>query len=1360
MCRALLLLSHLLFFSTNLYAQRGGDHFKHLSTPDGLSQSSVISIHQDQLGQMWFGTRDGLNKYDGSRFTIYRNNPNDSASLSSNDILSLSEDQAGCIWVGTHYGLNCYNPKGNVFRRFLPFGSLDSLNNGTVWCVTEIGDEEMWVGTSEGLSVYNRKTNAFTTFFHDDHDSTSLPSSHVRSIVQTRDGTVWVGASKGVCRLTQRKDDKLSFQTYSYSDSLPAYVQDILEDQRDSTLWIATKENGLLKFDPRISSFVSTEVDQPTYAHSDVRALSQDQYGNVWAGTYDGLIIRQRNGHVRQLVSEPSVPTSLSKSSVKSVYTDRKGSVWVGTYHGGVNVWDRSNNNFFNLDETLLHYDVISAIAGDSSTLYFATEGQGVTQLDTGTGESVSIGTDRYDELSGDHIKSLLLTNEGKLWMGTFKNGINLYDVRAKQFVNYTIADSLRQLLHETGVYVIREGKQHDIWFGAFGQGVLRYDSLTQDYERFTAEGSTRSLSNDQVRTLVVDQHKSVWVGTQSGLNRIVWSEGRYDLKSVEQYFVDEAGGTGDDILTLFESSQGQLWVGTKARGLFRYNGTNFDPVDVAVPDVVITAVHAVLEDDRQNLWLSTNQGIVKYAVATQTATLYDQRDGLANHEFNDNAALKVGNRYYLGGLSGVTSFDPARIVISSYVPPVILTDLKIKNQPVSPRDDQGVLQETITYTKSLTLAHHQSTFSLAYALPVFVNPTSHRYRYRLVGLQDHWTTTSQTEVTYTVQNPGTYRFEVMGANSDGVWNQEPTVLDVIVRPAPWRSPWALAGYLLIFIGVLYGALRLVRYYTTLRLQLKLEYLAAERHQEVHQEKLRFFTNISHDFRTPLTLIIGPLQQLLADYRGSYQMYRKLLVIESSANHLLKLINRLMDFRKFENDHTGLRAAEGNLAKFTREVYLSFVEFARDRDCVYTFDASDDEIPVYYDRDKLERVFYNLISNAFRYTPRGGKIALSLRREQDTAVFTVRDSGPGISAENLEKVFDRFFETSRHRDSPVSYYKGTGIGLSIAKEIITLHKGEIKARNGERGAIFTVRLALGRYHLTDEEIIDNFRLSDDVSQYEEQLERPEVTQENNLSDLILDDNAPTVLLAEDHAPLRHFVKDILRQHYNVIEAENGREAQEKALKHVPDLIISDVLMPEMAGTELCARIKKDLRTSHIPVILLTARTPLIYKLEGLENGADDYISKPFSVKELELRVRNQLDTVRRLRKKLASEDVLAPSEVAVSSLDEKLLQKALAVVEENIANERFDIASFCEELGVSRSILFTKMKAWTGSTPNEFIRHLRMQRAAHLLEQDRLTVAEVSYQVGFRNPKYFSKCFQKKFGHTPSEHATRFSENF
>ncbi len=1331
---------------------------KNISTSNGLSQSSVIAIHQDKLGQIWLGTRDGLNRYNGSDFTVFRNSSTDSLSISNNDILSIEGDSEGNIWIGTYNGLNCYNPINNKFTKYFHANNDVTLSNNTVWCVKEI-KEEIWIGTSNGLSVFDKKTKKISTYFSSVKNINGLADNYVLSIIETKKGEVYLGTSKGISKLTSRKNGTLSFQTLKHEKyNTDIFVQDIIEDKKGD-LWIGTKTKGLLKYNPFLKKFIE---DLPKIDDVDIRSIAIDKEETIWVGAYSGLSTITKDGLVNKPLTDQDENSNLVK--IKSIYTDRKGSVWIGTYYKGVSIWDISNVNFTSINKNSskkgLSFDVISSIETDKEGLiYLGTEGGGITILNTKNEIKGYLNTKITKQLTNDNVKSLFFSKEGILWIGTFTGGLSKYNVKTEKFENAHISKKLQNVLEQYGVYAIKGAGDNILWLGTFGKGIIKYNTKTNEFfEVGNQEITGKTLSNKRVRSILVDSNKNIWVATQSGLNRIVALNSEKNEYSLEHFFFDNEILAGDDILALFEDSKQRIWVGTKAKGLFLFDGTTFKSIEIKEGNTKITSVHSILEDSKGNFWLSSNQGIVNYNFLDNSVVIYDQTDGLAGNEYSDNAALKLrGDRFYFGGLQGVTYFKPNNIAINLYSPQVLLSNLKIKNETVDVNSDQQILKETITYTKTLVLDYDKANFSINFSIPNFINSTNNQYSYRLVGLENEWITTFNTEANYTIQNPGTYFFEVKGANNDGVWNTTPTTLKIIVKPAPWRSWWAFTLYGLLIALSLYGLYWVMKSKAKLKHELELEHFEAKRNEELNNSKLQFFTNISHEFRTPLTLILGPLQQILSNYNGSNSMYKKLLVIEGSANHLLQLINRLMDFRKLENNQFSLEAAEGNIVKFLREIFLSFSEFAKDSGYTYTLNTSDEEILVYYDRYKLERVFYNLISNAFRYTPEGGEISLNIIKK-DTEIFVeVEDTGVGIEEEYLDKIFDRFFEISIHKNPHKSYNKGTGIGLSIAKNIVKLHKGSLKVQNKEQGVIFSVALPLGKSHLAENEIIEDFKISDDVTQYAEQLNTPEIIVDEDVNDLVLSDEKFTVLIVEDNKPLRSFIKNLLKKEYNVLEAENGKIALKKALKFVPDLIVSDVVMPEMVGTELCAEIKENLKTSHIPVILLTSRSSLIYKFEGLESGADDYISKPFNLKEFKLRIKNLLDSTQRLKNKFSSEDNLTPSEITVSSIDEELLKKAIKIVEEHISDESFDIPFFCETLGISRTLLFTKIKAWTNFTPNEFIHEIRLKRAAQLLEQNKINVSQICYKVGFKNPKYFSKCFQKKYGITPTQYINKFT---
>ncbi|WP_394772855.1 two-component regulator propeller domain-containing protein [Flavobacterium sp.] len=1347
----------IVFISGNIFSQNKY-RLKNISTTDGLSQSSVIAIHQDKFGQMWFGTRDGLNKYDGSKFTIFRNDVTNKHSISNNDILSIEEDNTGKIWVGTYNGLNCYDPVSNTFIRYLHTKTNHTISSNAIWSIREIGDE-MWFGTSQGLTIYNKKTNKFSSVFHSDTDNSTVPSNNIITILKSKKGEIWIGTTKGLCQLISRKNGKLAFKNYPLNAVDLLNVQAITEDV-SGDLWVGTKNKGLLKFDKTSNAFVSfLSDDKYREINTDIRSLAIDKQGSLWIGAYDGIYILGKDKSI-QKINNSNNSNGIDK--VKSIFMDRKGSVWIGCYYKGVNIWDISNVNFSNYNQNSkkipMSFDVVSSIIADKNhNIYFGTEGGGITIYNKNT-EATSYINSKSGQTIKNDIKSMCLSGD-ILWIGTFSKGLSAYNTISKRIEDNRIAADLNALLKESGVYSIKSEGNEILWIGTFGKGLIRYNTVFKTFETIENDtAKTNYLTNNIVRTILVDQKNGVWAGTQNGLNFIPFKDFSSDKYSIKHFFFDSSSLSGDDILTLFQDSQKKIWVGTKAKGLHYFDGKKFNKINLRVGNTVITSIHSILEDDDKNLWISTNQGIIKYSTTQKTVVIYDQKDGLASNEFNDNSALKLdSNQFYFGSPSGATYFDAKKISLNRYAPQVLITNLKIKNETIHPNDSVGVLEKSIGYTKSITLDYDKANFSIDFSIPNYIRSKNNEYSYRLVGLENNWTTTKNTEAIFAIQNPGTYTFEVRGSNNDGVWNKVPTTLTVIVNPAPWRSIWAFLLYAIIIGLGLYGLIWIMKSKARLKQKLELEYLETKRIEENNRAKLDFFTNISHEFRTPLTLILGPLQQILANYNGTNEMYKKLLVIEGSANHLLSLINRLMDFRKLENHQVMLESAEGNIVKFTKEIFLSFIEYAKDGGYTYTFESSEEEIPVYFDRYKLERVFYNLISNAFRYTPKGGNIHLKISHDNENLFIAVEDSGAGIAEEHKDKIFDLFFEVPMHNNVKKNYNKGTGIGLSIVKNIVKLHKGNIEVTNKEtEGVVFKVTLPLGREHLLDNEIITDFKISDDISQYNIQLEKSAITEPDDIDDFVVNDEKQTILIVEDHKVLRSFMKNLLKEDYNIIEAENGRVAFEKALHHIPNLIISDVIMPEMVGTELCSKIKENLKTSHIPVILLTSRTSLVYKFEGLESGADDYISKPFNLIEFKLRVKNLLNSTERLKNKFSSEDNFIPSEITVSSLDEELLKKAFKIVEENISNEQFDIPFFCTELGVSRTMLFLKVKAWTNFTPNEFIHEIRLKRAAQLLEQNKLNVSEVSYKVGFNNPKYFSKCFQKKYGETPTQFADKF----
>ncbi|WP_187260508.1 two-component regulator propeller domain-containing protein [Pontibacter beigongshangensis] len=1367
---ALLLLSLVPAFS-----QKADFSFRHLSISAGLSQSSVISIAQDHNGLMWFGTRDGLNKYDGHTFTQYKHNPKDAYTISNNDITELLVDTQGDLWIGTFHGLNRYDYQQNRFIRFEHEDENSaSISNNNVWSVCEDRQGDVWIGTSNGLNRYDRKNQTFQTFRHDPKNPNSLSGDFIQDILEDSEGTLWVATSQGLNKMTIDMEGKPTVTRFTRNPGQPHTISDNLTqklaEDAYGNLWIGTKYGGLNKMNKKTGAVevIRHKPEDPnSISHDDVRALVFDSAGKLWVGTYTGLnLLDPGSMQVQRLQNNEGDPHSLSRNSVKSLFLDRKGSLWAGTYYGGINLLDSQNSNFKNYKNIAgqpgLSFDVISAIKEDrQGNLYIGTEGGGVNVLNTKTQKFSYIRkNETANSISHNNVKSLLLDGRDNLWIGTFSAGLNIVNLKTGKVSRYR-RDATAASISNDNIYAIVQQNDSLFWLGTHGGGLNLFNWKTGKATAFR-EGVNSNLTSNLVRTVLKDGQGNLWVGTQYGLNFLSASQMEASNPTFRHFFYDINKRTGEDVLTIFEDSQRRIWVGTSASGLSMWDSVSgsFRTHNLEVmTGSASNLVHGIMEDGQRNLWISTNQGIIQYNPGTKTYKAYSETDGLVSNEFNNNSRLEASNGYmYFGSLAGITSFHPDSIASNQYAPAVVLTDFKLFGQSVKVGEQESVLEKIVSATKEVVLDYDQAIFSIEFALPNFINSRKNHYAYRLKGLEENWNYTSSNNATYTIQAPGDYVFEVKGANNDGVWTEHPTVLKVKVNPAPWRTWWAYSIYALLVLAAIFQWMKIVLSRSRLRHALELEHLDKERQESLNQMKIQFFTNVSHEFRTPLTLILAPLEQMVAKFKGDKDAYKQLVTIENNANRLRRLIDELMDFRKYENNGLELQASEGNIVKFVEDVYASFRQFAEMQKYHYSFSSDTDVLLVWYDREKMERVVMNLISNAFKYTPRGGTIAVSVKQLPAAVEIKITDNGVGIEEEHLEKIFDRFYEVDQSRNLLITKYnKGTGIGLALAKGIVNLHSGKIEVVSRKKeGSTFVVVLPLGNEHLQPEQMVNTARPVEGHDQAEIETLLPAVAEPEMMI------AGPrrferSVLVVEDNESLRKFIAQIFSEEYDVWEATDGRAGLEMALQHVPDLIISDVMMPEMDGIDLCAQVKSNLETSHIPFILLTARTSQQFRHEGLETGADDYLNKPFNVQELKFKVRNLVNTQQKLKEKFASQTVVKPKEITVSSLDEKLLEKALLIVEENISNETFDIATFCEELGVSRTMLFTKVKAWTNLTPNEFIHTMRMKRAAQLLEQNKLNISEVGYEVGFRNPKYFSKCFQKHYSETPTAYAKRFA---
>jgi len=1337
------------FLTTNLlFAQIDKYNFRDINISNGLSNNTITSIKEDKFGQIWFGTSNGLNKYNGKEFTVYRNVPRDKFSISNSEINDVLVDRDGYVWVGTINGLNRYDPKNDVFERFYRRSNRFSLTNSLIICSLEMAKGNIWFGTANGVSIYDKKKDRFKRFLQ---GNSNKNSKSIHDIYRDKENRIWLATNKGIIKVAFDKNKKFVVKEYTINKKRTNFNINSILEVSPNIIGLGTKFDGYLFFNIKTEKFVRPKgINIPE--NLDVRDLEFDNDNNLWIATTSGLFIVTPENKTISIKENDRENNGSIQNYIRRIYKDKNGFMWLATQNRGIITWDKSYQNFLQLKNNNLYNNITNDIVTDSdNNIYFGTEGGVLNLLDQKGDISEIFRINTLDKNINTPIKSLYFNNNNLLFIGTQNKGIITYDVKSKRIQEDIISEELNKYLENVIIHDIKKDANNNLFIGTFGKGLVIYNLITKEIKAYTK----LEIATNIIKSIHIDKNGNALIGGLGGASTI-----NFNKKSnveIKNYFKEKIFSTYN-ISTVFTDSNNINWVGTTTRGLYRIEGKKVKQVRIITRNKFST-VCAILEDDKENLWLSTDKGIIKYNPKTAKSFLYNQNNININNDFRHNSGLKLDDQFYFGHLNGVTTFNPKKMIKTAKVPKVILSELKIKNEIVTINGDEGVLSKSLKYTDVLELDHNNSNFSISYALPNYINSAGNRYAYRLKGLDDAWMSTKQTEAFFTLQNAGIYEFQVRAANHDNVWNNKLTKLKIKIHPAPWKTWWAYTLYIIFLFGLFYGFIWFVQSKSRLKDKLELEHIAHKKNEELNKVKLQFFTNISHEFRTPLTLITAPLQNILSNYKGPSDIYKKLKIIESSTNHLLRLINRLMDFRKLESNQFQLKTAEGNIVKFLQEIFLSFTEHAKDGNYNYKFSPSEDEILVYYDRFKLERVFYNLISNAFRYTKKGGAIFVKIKQENGKVIIEVEDSGVGISDEFIDKIFDRFFEVAVHKQTESNDIKGTGIGLAIAKNIVKLHHGNISVVNMKpHGAKFSVTLKTGKEHLSKKEILKDFKKSDDVSQYVTQIDFPEYINKD-LEELILEEKKYTILIVEDNVVLRSFIKEILKEKYNILQAENGKIALDMAIKYLPDLIVSDVIMPKMVGTELCSRIKTNIATSHIPVILLTSRSSLIYKFEGLESGADDYITKPFILKEFKLKIKNILDSKQNLKNKFITDSCFESLDVSLTSLDQKLLEKAFQIVKENVSNQDFNITQFSEDLGVSRSMLFTKIKAWADATPNDFIQEIRLNHAAKLLELNKLNISEVSYKVGFKRPKYFSQCFKKKYGMTPSEFIEKFKTN-
>lgn len=1317
--------------------------FSYISINEGLSQSTVFSIDQDKRGNMWFATYDGVNKYDGYAFTVYQHNEDDPNSIANDISRIVKTDSQGRVWIGTRDGLSRYDEEKDIFQNFFYEKNGKHLQvNG----IEEISPEQLLISTPEGLIMFDIKESKF----RDDSFSTAMHKT-IASTLYRQDDQIYIGTSTDglyTYSITQKTFEKV----------IPILgtkqIQAILQ-QSPTRIWVATEGAGLFLINPKtkeIKNYLHSPSNPKSISSNYIRSLAMDSQNRLWIGTFNDLnIYHEGTDSFASYSSNPVENGSLSQRSVRSIFMDSQGGMWLGTYFGGLNYYHPIRNRFKNIRnipyKNSLSDNVVSCIVEDKDkNLWIGTNDGGLNLYNPITQRFTSY-TLQEDEsargIGSNNIKAVYVDEKKSLvYIGTHAGGLSILHRNSGQVENFNQRNS--QLVNEN-VYAILPDGEGNLWLGTLS-ALVRFNPEQRSFTTIEKEKDGTPVVSKQITTLFRDSHKRLWIGGEEGLS--VFKQEGLDIQKASILPVSNVTKLFTNCI--YEASNGVIWVGTregfycfneKDKQIKRYNTTNGLPNNV---------VYGILEDSFGRLWLSTNRGISCFNPETEKFRNFTESDGLQSNQFNTASYCRTSvGQMYFGGINGITTFRPELLLDNPYTPPVVITKLQLFNKVVRPDDETGILTKNISETKSITLKSWQTAFSIEFVVSNYISGQHNTFAYKLEGYDKEWyyLTDSRT-VSYSNLPQGTYQFLVKAANSDGKWNPIPTALEIIVLPIWYKTWWALLIFFATFAGFITFVFRFFWMRKSMEAQLEIERRDKEHQEEINQMKMRFFINISHELRTPLTLILTPLQEIINKISDRWTR-NQLEYIQRNANRLLHLVNQLMDYRRAELGVFELKAKKGNAHQLIQDNFLFYDKLARHKKITYTLHSELEDKEVLFDANYLELIVNNLLSNAFKYTESGQSITVTLKEENGWLLLQVSDTGIGIPINKQGKIFERFYQIE-------SEHVGSGIGLSLVQRLIELHHGRIELDSEEnKGSTFSVYLPQDLSVYKPSELASNNEQNEEEQVYSTNskamyfIDMEKVENESVESG---DKKRGTILIVEENNEIRRYLNNGLADLFNTLEAGNGEEALEKLKDNEVDVIVTDVMMPVMDGIKLCKNVKQNIRTCHIPVIILSAKTDIKDQMEGLQMGADDYIPKPFYLAILTTKIQNMMRTRRRMLDKYAKSLEVEPEKITFNAMDEALLKRAMAIVEKNMDNIEFSTDEFAREMNMSRSNLHLKLKAITGESTIDFIRKIRFNEAAKLLKDGRYTVAEVSTMVGFNTPSYFATSFKKYFGCLPTEY--------
>ncbi|MDR1096956.1 MAG: response regulator [Tannerella sp.] len=1310
-------------------------YFRQIGIRDGLSQISVMSIYQDELGRMWFGTEEGLSVYDGKGLVSFKHSEDSLLSHKvpvGNETFPVTGDRNGSVYFRSDDRFIRYDIKKERFH------CLKSGNVSTVFCK----DSAVLVAAADTVYAWESETASFRYVTHVDKPNTVIYKLFIDS-----DARLWIGARKGLFV----QDDKKQLQCILAEED----IFEIFEDSQ-ANVWIATRNAGMYRRDRQgiLRKFTHLPGNPNSIPHNQVRSFAEDGYGNIWIGTFLGLCKYNPATEEYTVYKKDNLPGALQHSSVFSTCRDAQGSIWVGTYYGGVHHFNPeadcfsyySSNSARN--DCLSHFFVGKITEDRDQNLWICTEGGGLNFFDrkTKTFRHFTAGGNK-NSIAHNNLKCITYSSKyDKLYIGTHTGGLSIYDIRSGAFFNFR--DEKPEYHRMTGDVIIRTALYgEDTLIIRSRSGFYKMDLETQRLSPLfdTSAGMGGNL-------FFIDSNDYFWLANASSILKINMNN-RQDITCFDR---KKKGAGSFAVSCIFEDSRGQLFFGTAGSGLYRYNSESGDFTACTAGNNRLYSDYCydIARSGPDELVISGDKGLS--FLNTEDYTLKTiGLDALMLSGINRGCGLLVcrDGEIFAGGIGGLTSFFTRHVFGVNKDYALYFSSLSVNDERIEPDDKTKILQQAIPFTDRIVLNHKQNSLNIAFASTgYFCSQTGGAYEYRLEGFDSKWI--AGDRIIYTNIDPGKYTLRVREKKtSPGAAPSKTASLEIVIRHAWYANPYAFAFYFIIVYVILFSFMRFLQVRQRLKTSLELERKEKERIEQLNQSKLQFFSGISHEFHTPLTLIIVQVERLLNSSGISPFLYGRLLKINRNAVHLRNLASELLDFRKLEQGHIRLKVREQNLIPFLKEIYLSFLELSSERNITYRFDSCGvEEILCWYDPKQMRKTFCNLISNAFKYTKPNDSIEISVKEEPDAIVIKVIDSGIGIKKEDIDRIFDCFYQVDDGRPNTIAA-PSTGIGLSMAKSILELHHASVSVESKPAyGSIFVVSLKKGNSHFSPDELLSGEQNEPPGEEIKlavqpEKYALPPDTAETDAGT----EKKGTVLVVEDNDELLQLLQDILSPIYSILSAHDGAEGLELTRRHRPDLVISDIMMPGMSGTEMCMTIKNDFETCHIPVILLTALSSTEHSIYGLQHGADDYIGKPFHEKALIARCNNLIRNRLIIKNKFSRNLDFDIQSISNNPIDQKFLDTVNRIIEENFDNPAFNINTLARELTISRSSLYAKFEALTGMTPNDYALQRKLKKAADLLRSDpSLNISEISDALGFSSPRYFSRCFKKQFTLSPA----------